>query len=88
MVGALDSAQSDAAPDLTRLFAPRTVALVGATDHPTNFGGRVFRAMLGFGYQGTVYPVNPRLKEIHGLKCYAAVKDLPQTPDQIGRAHV
>ena len=29
--------------DLTRLFAPRSVALVGATDHPSNFGGRVFR---------------------------------------------
>ena len=29
--------------DLTRLFAPRVAALVGATDHPTSFCGRVFR---------------------------------------------
>jgi acetate---CoA ligase (ADP-forming) len=70
--------------DLTRLFAPRSVALVGATDHPTNFGGRVFRAMLKFGYQGKIYPVNPRLKEIYGLACYPGIKDLPDTPDHVG----
>jgi acetyltransferase len=70
--------------DLTRLFAPRSVALVGATDHPTNFGGRVFRAMLKFGYQGKVFPVNPRLKEIYGLACYPGIKDLPETPDHVG----
>ena len=70
--------------DLTRLFAPRSVALVGATDHPTNFGGRVFRAMLKFGYQGKIYPVNPRLKEIYGLACYPGIRDLPETPDHVG----
>ena len=70
--------------DLTRLFAPRSVALVGATDHPTNFGGRVFRAMLNFGYAGKVYPVNPRLKEIYGLACYPGIKELPETPDHVG----
>ena len=50
--------------DLTRLFNPRSAALVGATDHPTNFGGRVFQQMTGFGYPGKIYPVNPRLTEI------------------------
>jgi acyl-CoA synthetase (NDP forming) len=70
--------------DLSRLFAPRSVALVGATDHPSNFGGRVFRAMLKFGYPGKIYPVNPRLKEIYGLTCYPGIKDLPETPDHVG----
>ena len=70
--------------DLTRLFAPRSVALVGATDHPTNFGGRVFRAMLKFGYPGKVYPVNPRLKEIYGLTCYPGIRDIPDVPDHVG----
>jgi acetyltransferase len=70
--------------DLTRLFAPRSVALVGATDHPSNFGGRVFRAMLKFGYAGKVYPVNPRLQEIYGLQCYAGIRELPETPDHVG----
>ena len=70
--------------DLTRLFAPRSAALVGATDNPTSFGGRVFRQMTGFGFPGKIYPVNPRLKEIHGLACYPSLKDLPETPDHVG----
>jgi acetate---CoA ligase (ADP-forming) len=70
--------------DLTPLMAPRSVALVGATDHPSSFGGRVFQQMTNFGYPGRIYPVNPRLKEINGLKCYPSVKDLPETPDHVG----
>jgi acetate---CoA ligase (ADP-forming) len=70
--------------DLTRLFAPRSAALVGATDHPTSFGGRVFQQMSNFGFPGKIYPVNPRLAEINGLKCYPSVKDLPEKPDHVG----
>ncbi len=71
-------------PDIAPLMAPRSVALVGATDHPTSFGGRVFQQMTGFGFPGKIYPVNPRLKDINGLKCYPGIKDLPQTPDHVG----
>ena len=66
------------------LMAPRSVALVGATDHPTSFGGRVFQQMTGFGFPGKIYPVNPRLKDINGLKCYPGVRELPETPDHVG----
>ena len=70
--------------NLARLFAPRSVALVGATDHPSNFGGRVFRAMLKFGYPGKIFPVNPRLKKIYGLACYPSIRDVPEVPDHVG----
>jgi acyl-CoA synthetase (NDP forming) len=70
--------------DLAPLMAPRSVALVGATDHPSSFGGRVFQQMTNFGFPGRIYPVNPRLKEIRGLKCYPSVRDLPETPDHVG----
>ncbi len=71
-------------PDISPMMAPRSIALVGATDHPTNFGGRVFQQMTRFGFAGNIYPVNPRLKEIYGFKCYPGVKDLPETPDHVG----
>jgi acyl-CoA synthetase (NDP forming) len=70
--------------DLTRLFAPRSVALIGATDHPTRFGGRVFQTLLGFGYSGRIYPINPRADKLLGLTCYPSVADLPETPDHAG----
>ena len=70
--------------DMTPLMAPRSVALVGATDHLTSFGGRVYQQMTGFGFPGRIYPVNPRLKDIRGLQCYPGIKDLPETPDHVG----
>lgn len=70
--------------DITGLMAPKSVALVGATDHPSSFGGRVFQQMSNFGFTGNIYPINPRLKEINGLKCYPSVKDLPEVPEHVG----
>ena len=70
--------------DITPMLAPRSVALVGATDHLTSFGGRVYQQMMGFGFKGPIYPVNPRLKEIRGVQCFPNIKDLPETPDHVG----
>ena len=75
---------SAAVPDLKPFFAPASVALVGATDDLTRFAGRVLMRMMNFGYQGKVYPVNPRFKEVRGLKCYASVRNLPEAPDHVG----
>lgn len=70
--------------DLTRFLAPRSVALVGATDDLRKFPGRCLAQMIGFGFQGTIYPVNPGRTEVRGLKCYPSVLDLPEPPDHVG----
>jgi len=70
--------------DLTRFLAPRSVALVGATEDLKKFPGRCLQQMASFGFQGTIYPVNPGRSEVRGLKCYPSVLDLPQPPDHVG----
>ncbi len=70
--------------DLRPFFAPRRVAFVGATEDLAKFGGRCVRLLIDFGFKGEVYPVNPKRKEIFGLKCYPSLADVPQQPDHVG----
>ncbi|WP_173932606.1 acetate--CoA ligase family protein [Chelativorans sp. Marseille-P2723] len=69
--------------DLRRFFAPKSVALVGASSDLGKFGGRCFRQLRDFGYGGNIYPVNPRLNELDGLACYPDIRSLPETPDHV-----
>lgn len=70
--------------DLARtLLWPESVALVGASDDPAKTGGRPFRYLNGSGYEGRVYPVNPRRESIDGHRCYPSLSDLPEVPDHV-----
>jgi acyl-CoA synthetase (NDP forming) len=62
---------------LHRMFHPASIAIVGASanDPETGWVGRLIN--YGYGDKGEIYPINPRASHIHGLKCYASVKDVP-----------
>jgi acetyltransferase len=66
---------------LDALFNPRTIAIIGASDDPMRIGGLPIRFLRQHGYTGKVFPVNPKYKEIAGLPCFPALKDIPEPVD-------
>lgn len=70
--------------NLDRLFQPRSVAVIGASDKPLRIGTRVLANLLDGEFTrsgGTVWPVNPKYQRLQGLLCYARVSALPVSPD-------
>ncbi|HEX7967527.1 MAG TPA: CoA-binding protein, partial [Stellaceae bacterium] len=69
-------------PDPLRLaLAPRSVALIGASENPNKIGGRPLLYLQRFGYRGRVYPINPNRPEVQGIRSYPDLASLPETPD-------
>ena len=68
-------------PDLTPLFHPRGVALIGASTESFKLSGRPLRFFREFSYAGGVYPVNPKYREMAGVICYPNVSQIPGDVD-------
>lgn len=69
-------------PDaLVAALAPRSIAIIGASDNRNKVGGRPVDYLQRFGYAGAVYPINPARQAVQGLRCYPDVASLPETPD-------
>src|SRR5262245_2891403 len=68
---------------IERLFHPRNVVLVGASERPDHWSRRVFDNLKRFGFAGRVFPVNPNRSEIWGTVCFPDLKALPETPDHL-----
>lgn len=66
---------------LEMFFAPRSVAVIGASREPGKLGYGVLSNIITHGYEGKVYPINPKADEILGLKCYASVLDVSDPID-------
>ena len=67
--------------DLERFFNPRSIAVIGASQDLITISGQPLNHLVAHHYAGRLYPVNPKYQEILGVKCYAALDDLPETPD-------
>ena len=66
--------------NLERMFAPRSVAVIGASDRLEGVGGSVLRN-LGTGYEGRVFPVNSRSSVVQGRQAWPSIEQLPEVPD-------
>ena len=62
---------------VTRLFQARSVAVVGASTNPKKLGHQILANILHGGYEGDIYPVNPKADQILGLRAYPSVSDVP-----------
>ncbi len=74
----MSGARSDG---FARLFNPRAIAVVGASNDPERISGQPIKILRDTGYRGAIYPVNPRYADILGLRCYPSLASVPQPCD-------
>jgi acetyltransferase len=72
---------SEIAQKFAPLFNPKSLTLIGASANSYKWGSVILSHIIAGHFKGKVYPINPREKEILGLKAYSSVKSLPETPD-------
>jgi acetyl-CoA synthetase (ADP-forming) len=66
---------------LKAMLEPKSIAVIGASRSPGKIGYVVLRNIIGYGYSGRVYPINPHANEILGLKAYPSVLEVPDEVD-------
>ncbi|MGH2963205.1 MAG: CoA-binding protein, partial [Solirubrobacterales bacterium] len=69
--------------DLDRLFHPRSIAVVGASDREGSYGGQTLLNLATIGYEGEAWGVNPRRESVHGRDCFPSLRALPKVPDAV-----
>lgn len=74
--------ESSAAVNALKLFfEPRAVAVIGASRQRGTIGGEIFHNLLSFGFNGSVYPINPAATSIENVTAYAAIDAVPGPVD-------
>ena len=66
---------------LAKMMNPKSVAIYGASDNTESVGGRVFTNLKADGFEGKMYPINPKHKQVGGLKCFPSVLDIGEEVD-------
>ena len=68
---------------LDSIFAPKSVAVIGATETPGSVGRTIVWNLLSSTFGGTIYPVNPKRPSILGIKAYPSLSAVPEVVDLI-----
>ncbi len=66
---------------LDAIFAPETIAVIGASTTKGKVGHDIFANILSGGFTGTLYPVNPKAKSVLSVKCYTSIAAIPDPID-------
>jgi acetate---CoA ligase (ADP-forming) len=68
---------------MEKMFYPESIAVVGASSSPRNMGRNIVENLLKWGYEGSVYPVNPRGEPVLGLGAYGSLAEIPENVDLV-----
>jgi acetate---CoA ligase (ADP-forming) len=68
-------------PMLQSALAPRSVAVIGASDNPHKVGGRPILYLQRYGYRGAIYPINPGRATVQGLPAFSRLEEVPEAPE-------
>ena len=69
--------------DLRPLLAPRSIAVVGASESPDSWAPEIHRSLEHLGFDGELYPINPKYDEVWGRPCLGGVAELPRGVDLV-----
>src|SRR5262245_42239263 len=62
-------------------FAPKSVAVIGATEAPRSVGRTILTNLISNPFGGTVFPVNPKRASVLGIKSYPTIAAVPESVD-------
>lgn len=65
------------------LFQPQSIAIIGASSREKTVGNDVVKNLVQQGFTGQIFPINPKIDELYGLKVYHDIKDLDQKIDLV-----
>ena len=66
---------------MKQFMEPQSVALVGVSRHTGEGASNILENLLGYGYKGRIYPINPNVSEILGITTYSSVTEVPDNID-------
>ncbi|HEY6137697.1 MAG TPA: GNAT family N-acetyltransferase [Thermoanaerobaculia bacterium] len=69
-------AQAAASASMRPIFAPRSIAVIGAGRRRGNLGAEVLRNLVTGAFRGALHAVNPNAQEIDGVRCRASVREI------------
>lgn len=65
------------------IFHPKAVAIAGVSERMDSFGSLFLRSLKDIGFEGTIYPVNPRYERLSDLPCFPNIRSLPGEVDLV-----
>ncbi|MEM2135983.1 MAG: CoA-binding protein [Candidatus Jordarchaeaceae archaeon] len=73
----------DLVSEIDEIFRPRSVAVVGVSDKVNRLGNILLYSFVDMGFEGMIYPINPKEETVMGFKCYPSIRDIEGPVDLV-----